>query len=111
MKKLIEGYPNYLIYESGRIKNIKTGRFLKPVKKKTGYRNIDLCNGSVKTFQIHRLVAETFIENPENKPYVNHKDGRKSNNKKSNLEWATQSENIKHAWDNGLFKKSKNKKL
>jgi NUMOD4 motif/HNH endonuclease len=59
--------------------------------------------GTNRVKRISRLVAEAFIPNPENRPEVNHKDAVKTNNHVSNLEWATKSENIQHAYDNGLM--------
>lgn len=70
----------------------------------TGYSTVRLCkDGVIKTHRIHRLVAQTFLENPENKPFVNHKDGNKRNNAVNNLEWATAEENTSHAITVGLF--------
>ena len=70
-----------------------------------GYLCVDLnFDGVWKQKYIHRLIAETFIPNPENKPTVNHKDGNKLNNNISNLEWNTYSENNQHAIDNDLRK-------
>lgn len=59
--------------------------------------------GTSKGYLIYRLVAKAFIPNPENKPEVNHIDGNRMNNKVTNLEWATRSENEKHAYDTGLY--------
>lgn len=56
---------------------------------------------------VHKVIAETFIPNPQNLPCVNHKDGNKHNNSVENLEWVTYSENSKHAVDNGLYEKRK----
>lgn len=70
---------------------------------RTGYRMVVLTVNGKKIYKnIHRLVAENFLENPENKPEVNHKDGDKQNNSVDNLEWVTSSENQKHAIKAGL---------
>lgn len=60
-------------------------------------------NGKANKYHIHRLVAEHFILNDDNKLLVNHKDLNKQNNRFDNLEWVTCSENIKHAYDNGAY--------
>ncbi|MCD8210460.1 MAG: HNH endonuclease [Prevotella sp.] len=62
-----------------------------------------------KRMRVHRLVAETFMQNPENKPYVNHIDGNRSNNNIDNLEWVTPAENVQHAVNIGLIKGSRAK--
>lgn len=71
-----------------------------------GYLKVTLRDdsGKRKTFSVHRLIATLWLDNHECKKEVNHKDGVKTNNLPSNLEWATHSENLKHAWDTGLLK-------
>jgi hypothetical protein len=72
---------------------------------KDGYKTVSLWGGKGtkrKRYYVHRLLAEQYIPNPENKPWVNHKDGNKSNNRIDNLEWSTISENLQHAYNTGL---------
>ena len=71
-----------------------------------GYHKIVLCNGKTKKqFGVHRLVAQHFIPNPYNKPFVNHINCVKTDNNVENLEWVTEKENVKHAKENGLYHK------
>jgi hypothetical protein len=97
--KLIKGLKDYLITLDGRVFSLKTMRFLTNIVRPNGYVYVKIGN---KSYMTHRLVALTYIDNPENKPQVNHIDGNKANNKLFNLEWNTQSENIKHSFDIGL---------
>lgn len=84
---------------------ITQGKILKPLKANNGYYRIDLKQHQKnKYISIHRLVAETFIPNPNNLPQVNHKDNNPANNRADNLEWCTQSYNIKYAYKYGNAK-------
>lgn len=100
-------YEKFKVANSGHIKNVATGTIYKEFVNKNGYCQVAVSLGSrknIKTFKVHKAVAETFISNPENKPAVNHKDGNKLNNNVENLEWMTGSENSQHAYQSGLAK-------
>ena len=90
----IKSNNNYSINELGQVRNDITGQILSPhTNKRNGYLYIDLWNnGKQKKATIHRLMAEAFIPNLDNKPTVDHKDGNRQNNSLENLRWATYSE-------------------
>lgn len=116
--KDIKGYEGlYQVSNLGRVKSLdivdRLGRKHKSNIKYqndngNGYLIVNLKhNGKQKNHLVHRLVAEAFIENPENKKEVNHIDGDKLNNRVDNLEWVSRSENLKHAFKLGLNKNLK----
>lgn len=108
MIKLIPGYEHYAVDELGNVYSVRKN-YLKLIPKHNhdGYLRIQLWNHqSCKFVGIHRLVAIAFIPNPDNKPFINHKNGIKSDNRVENLEWCTQKENIKHSYQMGLSHKN-----
>lgn len=100
--KDIKDYPNYRIGSKGTVISYQQHkeRIMKPFLGGSGkYYMITLCNNGVKKKKlIHRLVCEAFVDNPENKPVVNHKDHNTHNNDYQNLEWVTTQENIHHSY-------------
>lgn len=111
--KPIKGYEElYEVSNFGRVKSLakrvgtsfrNSEKILKSSNVAHGYQAVVLHHdGKQKTHTIHRLVAEAFIKNPKNKRCVNHKKGIKTDNRASELEWATHLENTQHAWKNGL---------
>jgi hypothetical protein len=117
----IAGYEGvYMASNLGQIKSLSrvratpTGgdrlypeRILKPSKNPDGYLIVTLNNFGKKCFSLHKLIALTWVNNIENKPVINHKDGNKLNNRADNLEWCTLSENTKHSYAMGLQKPGK----
>jgi hypothetical protein len=102
----IKGFEGcYAIGDRGTVLSFKTGkpRVLRPRYNKDGYAHVALRKeGRAYEFLVNRLVAEHFIPNPQRLPTVNHKDGDKRNNRAENLEWATRSHQMVHAYKLGL---------
>ena len=100
--KDIKGYENeYQVSNLGNVKSLKRNIILKP-DINDNYKRVTLCqNGETKRISVHRLVATAFINNPLNKPHINHIDNNPNNNDVNNLEWCTHSENMIHAHNQG----------
>lgn len=96
--KTIPNFPEYSICKSGRVFSHKSKRYLKNVVGNCGYLKVTLrSQGKRKYALVHRLLAEAYLPNPDNKPEVNHIDGNRANCSLRNLEWVTPSENVRHA--------------
>ena len=94
--KQITGYPDYFISNTGKIRNVKSGKELQQILNKQGYLVINLHNNKkMKQFYVHRLVAQAFISNPDNLDTVDHRNGLKTDNRTENLQWLSNSDNIK----------------
>ena len=93
----IEGFEKYEVSNLGKVRNIKSGRMLKPHLNHNGYLKHHLYrHDKQKELFLHRILAIAFIDNPGKKPQVNHIDENKLNNDLSNLEWCTGRENLVH---------------
>ena len=105
--KMCEG--EYEVSSEGRVR--RNNAIIKPRLDRYGYELVTFwINGKIHTRKVHRLVAISFIENPENLATVNHKDGIKTNNQVSNLEWQSAGDNMRHGFATGLHTIGQNRK-
>jgi len=103
--KTIKENSNYEISNKGNVRNANTKHLLSFWKTTSGYQTVCLFNsGSQKTYYVHRLVANNYIDNNFNYAEVNHIDGNKENNNVNNLEWCSHKNNMRHAYKNNLIK-------
>lgn len=94
----VVGISGYGITPDGKVWSYKRNKFLSPTSDRSGYLYVGLMDNGVRKYKkIHRLVAEAFIPNPENKPTVNHKNEIKYDNRVENLEWMTYAENVRYS--------------
>ena len=107
MKDIKNFEEEYAVYEDGRVWSHKRQMFLIPRDNGSGYLQVMLYkDGKHKNFRVHRLVAEAFIPNPNNLPYINHKDEDKHNNSIDNLEWCDRKYNNNYGTRNERMRKS-----
>lgn len=94
----VQGYDGvYQVSDRGRVRNAKRGKLRSPSLNGKGYLQITLSKRNQRSYPlVHRLVASAFIENPDGKPQINHKNGIKTDNRVENLEWCTMGENLEH---------------
>lgn len=101
--KQVIGYEGlYEVSNYGNVRNANSGHVLSQSNTTTGYKKVELYKNGRKSLKVHRLVAFAFINNVDGKPYINHKNGNKADNRVENLEWSTQKENVNHAICTGL---------
>ena len=91
----IEGFPQYVVSDTGLVQNVTTGRTLKPYCNGNGYLKVTLCNNGVKSRHfVHRLVGFAFVEGYKTGYTIDHIDTNRTNNTKSNLRWMSLAENV-----------------
>lgn len=99
--------PFFQVSEKGDVRITDTGKIARIMDNGRGYKQVQIMReGKRHTMYVHRLVAECFVNNPDGFTEVNHKDGNKGNNSAENLEWCSHGENMKHAYKNGLHRRT-----